>query len=58
MNIDINTERKHRAASWFEELRNRICSEFEKIEHKIRLGHKYLKLLRMPGTQIVGRVAS
>lgn len=32
MNIDLITERKHRAARWFEELRNRICDAFEKIE--------------------------
>ena len=32
MNIDLIAERKQRAAKWFEELRNRICDAFEKIE--------------------------
>jgi coproporphyrinogen III oxidase len=32
VNIDVVTERKARAASWFEELRNRICGAFEKLE--------------------------
>ncbi len=32
MNVDIMVERKTRAAGWFEDLRNRICAEFERIE--------------------------
>jgi hypothetical protein len=32
-------------------------SDFEKIENKVRQGYKHLKLLRMPGTQVVGRVS-
>lgn len=32
MNMDLVTERKQRAAQWFETLRNRICDAFEKIE--------------------------
>jgi coproporphyrinogen III oxidase len=32
VNIDVVTEHKTRAAGWFEELRNRICAAFEKLE--------------------------
>jgi coproporphyrinogen III oxidase len=32
VNIDAVTEHKTRAAAWFEELRNRICAAFEKLE--------------------------
>jgi coproporphyrinogen III oxidase len=32
VNTDVVTERKSRAAGWFEELRNRICATFEKLE--------------------------
>ncbi|MCE9523044.1 MAG: oxygen-dependent coproporphyrinogen oxidase [Alphaproteobacteria bacterium] len=35
MNVDIVTERKSRAAGWFEDLRNRICTEFENIEDEL-----------------------
>jgi coproporphyrinogen III oxidase len=32
VNVDLVTERKARAAGWFEELRNRICATLEKLE--------------------------
>jgi coproporphyrinogen III oxidase len=32
---DLVTDRKTRAALWFEELRNRICAEFERIEDEL-----------------------
>jgi coproporphyrinogen III oxidase len=32
MSQDLSAERKARAAGWFEALRNRICTEFERIE--------------------------
>ncbi len=35
MNIDVSVERKNRAAGWFEELRNRICADFERIEDEL-----------------------
>jgi coproporphyrinogen III oxidase len=33
---DLVTEHKQRAAAWFEELRNRICAAFERIEDEHR----------------------
>jgi coproporphyrinogen III oxidase len=32
LNASVVEDRKQRAQAWFEELRNRICAEFEKIE--------------------------
>ena len=32
MNLDLVTDRKRRAALWFEELRDRICAAFERLE--------------------------
>ena len=36
MNID---EKKELCANWFEELRNLICAEFEKIEQEFALNN-------------------
>ncbi len=36
MNVEHLADRKLRAASWFEELRNRICIEFERLEDEHR----------------------
>ena len=35
MNLDLVADRKTRAAAWFEELRNRICTEFESLEDEL-----------------------
>jgi coproporphyrinogen III oxidase len=35
MNLDVITDRKHRAAKWFESLRDQICERFEKLENDL-----------------------
>ena len=45
MSADLVAEHKHRAASWFEDLRDKICGEFERIED----GHQGQLKDRPPG---------
>jgi hypothetical protein len=45
-----------------EEFRKQVESvkrtDFRTIEHKLRHGHKQVKLLRMPGVKVVGRAVN
>jgi coproporphyrinogen III oxidase len=68
MTIDLASEQKSRAAGWFEELRNRICAEFEKIEDELsgtysdrkpgRFERKTWKRTAEPGTDAGGGTMS
>lgn len=68
MNVDISVERKTRAAGWFEELRNRICAEFERLEDELtgqlsdrppgRFERKTWKRNAEPGTDAGGGTMS